>query len=61
MDEENESNNSESVEINISDEIEILNNFETRKAEIVINDDEDSSLFIWFSETFRSCKTAKIF
>ena len=51
MDEENDSNNSESVEINISDEIEILNNFETRKAEIVINDDEESSLFIWFSET----------
>ena len=51
MDEENESNSSESVEINISDEIEILNNFETRKAEIVINDDEESSLFIWFSET----------
>ena len=51
MDEENDSNNSESVEINISDEIEILNNFQTRKAEIVINDDEESSLFIWFSET----------
>ena len=51
LDEENESNNSESVEINISDEIEILNKFETRKAEIVINNDEESSLFIWFSET----------
>ena len=62
MDEENESNNSESVEINISDEIEILNNFETRKAEIVINDDEDSSLFIWFSETnLRSQTELKIY
>lgn len=62
MDEENESNNSESVEINISDEIEILNNFETRKAEIVINDDEDSSLFIWFSEkNIRSQTELKIY
>ena len=33
MDEENDLINSESVEINISDEIEILNNFETRKSE----------------------------
>ena len=28
-----------------------MNNFETRKAEIVINDEDESSLFIWFSET----------
>lgn len=55
--EENRKNEDESdsgeedVTINISEKIEILNNFKTRKAEIVYKDEEESGLFIWFSES----------
>ena len=49
---ENELNNGEEdLTINISEEIEILNDFKARKAEIILNTEEKSDLFIWFSET----------
>ena len=55
---ENESNSDEEdLTINISDEIEILNDFKTRKAEIIVNDEEESDLFIWFSEATLKSKT----
>ena len=46
--------------INISKEIEILNDFKTRKAEIIMNDEEESGLFIWFSETTLKSQTELI-
>ena len=58
---ENESNNDEEdLTISISEEIEILNDFETRKAEIIINNEEESELFIWFSEATLKSKTELI-
>jgi len=55
-DEENESETSEEedgVNVQISEEIELLNNFETRKAEIIIKENEDNQdlkMNIWFTE-----------
>jgi len=49
--EENEEN--ENVNVQISENVEVLNNFETRKAEIIIKDDEDDQelkMNIWFTE-----------
>ena len=43
----------EKVEVQISENVEVLNNFETRKAEIIIKDDEDDQelkMNIWFTE-----------
>ena len=58
---ENESNSDEEdLTINISEEIEILNDFKTRKAEIIVNDEEESDLFIWFSEATLKSKTELI-
>ena len=58
---ENESNSDEEdLTINISDEIEILNDFKTRKAEIIVNDEEESDLFIWFSEATLKSQTELI-
>ena len=58
---ENELNNSEEdLTINISEEIEILNDFKARKAEIILNTEEKSDLFIWFSETTLKSKTELI-
>ena len=58
---ENESNSDEEdVTINISKEIEILNDFKTRKAEIVVNDEDESDLFIWFSESTLKSNTELI-
>ena len=59
--EDDESNSDEEdVTINISKEIEILNDFKTRKAEIIMNDEEESGLFIWFSETTLKSQTELI-
>jgi len=58
---ENESNSDEEdLTINISEEIEILNDFKTRKAEIVVNDEDESDLFIWFSESTLKSNTELI-
>ena len=58
---ENESNSDEEdLTINISEEIEILNDFKTRKAEIIVNDEEESDLFIWFSEATLKSQTELI-
>lgn len=58
---ENELNNGEEdLTINISEEIEILNDFKARKAEIILNTEEKSDLFIWFSETTLKSKTELI-
>lgn len=58
---ENELNNGEEdLTINISEEIEILNDFKARKAEIILNAEEKSDLFIWFSETTLKSKTELI-
>lgn len=58
---ENELNNGEEdLIINISEEIEILNDFKARKAEIILNTEEKSDLFIWFSETTLKSKTELI-
>ena len=58
---ENESNSDEEdFTINISEEVEILNGFKTRKAKIIVNDEEKSDLFIWFSETTLKSKTELI-
>jgi len=58
---ENESNSDEeNLTINISEEIEILNDFKTRKAEIVVNDEDESDLFIWFSESTLKSNTELI-
>ena len=49
--EENEEN--ENVNVQISENVELLNNFETRKAEIIIKDDENDQelkMNIWFTE-----------
>jgi len=46
--------------INISEEVEILNGFKTRKAKIIVNTEEKSDLFIWFSETTLKSKTELI-
>lgn len=49
---ENESNSDEEdLTINISEKVEILNGFKTRKAKVIVNAEEESDLFIWFSET----------
>ncbi len=49
---EEESEDEDNVNVEISEKIELLNNFETRKAEIIIKDDEDKELKmnIWFTE-----------
>ena len=58
---ENELNNGkEDLTINISEEIEILNDFKARKAEIILNTEEKSDLFIWFSDTTLKSKTELI-
>ena len=58
---ENESNSDEEdLTINISEELEILNDFKTRKAEIVVNDEDESDLFIWFSESTLKSNTELI-
>ena len=58
---ENESNgDEEDFTINISEEVEILNGFKTRKAKIIVKDEEKSDLFIWFSETTLKSKTELI-
>ena len=58
---ENESNSDEEdLTINISEEIEILNDFKTRKAQIVVNDEDESDLFIWFSESTLKSNTELI-
>ena len=58
---ENESNSDEEdLTINISEEIEILNDFKTRKAEIVVNNEDESDLFIWFSESTLKSNTELI-
>ena len=58
---ENESNSDEEdLTINISEEIEILNDFKTRKAEIFVNDEDESDLFIWFSESTLKSNTELI-
>ena len=58
---ENESNSDEEdLTINIREEIEILNDFKTRKAEIVVNDEDESDLFIWFSESTLKSNTELI-
>ena len=56
-DEKESNSDEEDVKINISEEIEILNDFKTRKAEIAINDEEESGLFIWFSESTLKSQT----
>ena len=56
-DEKESNSDEEDVKINISEEIEILNDFKTRKAEIAINDEEKSGLFIWFSESTLKSQT----
>ena len=52
--ERNEENEEEDdVNVQISEKVEVLNNFETRKAEIIIKDDEDDQelkMNIWFTE-----------
>ena len=52
--ERNEENEEEDdVNVQISENVEVLNNFETRKAEIIIKDDEDDQelkMNIWFTE-----------
>ena len=48
-----ESENEDSVNVEISEKVELLNNFETRKAKIVIKDNEDDEelkMNIWFTE-----------
>ena len=55
---ENESNSDEEdLTINISEKVEILNGFKTRKAKVIVNAEEESDLFIWFSETTLKSKT----
>ena len=46
--------------INISEEIEVLNDFKTRKAEIIVNDDEESESVQSQSTLGNSCKINKI-
>ena len=43
--------------INISEKVEILNGFKTRKAKVIVNAEEESDLFIWFSEATLKSKT----
>lgn len=55
---ENESNSDEEeLTINISEKVEILNGFKTRKAKVIVNAEEESDLFIWFSEATLKSKT----
>ena len=55
---ENESNrDEEELTINISEKVEILNGFKTRKAKVIVNAEEESDLFIWFSEATLKSKT----
>ena len=50
--EDGESEDEDNVNVEISEKVELLNNFETRKAEIIIKDNEDKELKmnIWFTE-----------
>ena len=50
--EDEESEDEDNVNVEISEKVELLNNFETRKAEIIIKDNEDKELKmnIWFTE-----------
>ncbi len=49
--EDEESADEDDINIQISEKIELLNNFETRKAETMIkNDDEELKMNIWFTE-----------
>ncbi len=47
-----ESEDEDNVNVEISEKVELLNNFETRKAKIIIKDDKDEELKmnIWFTE-----------
>ena len=55
---ENESNSDEEdLTINISEKVEILNGFKTRKAKVIVNAEEESDLFIWFSEATLKSQT----
>ena len=55
---ENESSNDEEdLTISISEKVEILNGFKTRKAKVIVNAEEESDLFIWFSEATLKSKT----
>ena len=52
-DEENEDEDEENVNVQISEKVELLNNFETRKAEITIKENEEEQelkMNIWFTE-----------
>ena len=50
--EDEESEDEDNVNVEISEKVELLNNFETRKAKIIIKDDKDEELKmnIWFTE-----------
>ena len=50
--EDGESEDEDNVNVEISEKVELLNNFETRKAKIIIKDDKDEELKmnIWFTE-----------
>ena len=50
--EDGASEDEDNVNVEISEKVELLNNFETRKAEIIIKDNEDKELKmnIWFTE-----------
>ena len=51
--EDEESEDEDNVNVEISEKVELLNNFETRKAKIIIKDDEDEEelkMNIWFTE-----------
>ncbi|MEC8946404.1 MAG: hypothetical protein VYC84_02245 [Candidatus Neomarinimicrobiota bacterium] len=49
--ESNETNEEDEETVTIGEEIEVLNSFETRKAEITIQEeDEELNMFIWFTE-----------